>query len=228
MITRIKNFIFKNRAIRPLQGPAKRTLICTHPTREPDTLPPVSTRAAMATNNCMKLWHRNGHLFARRLSLCYGSREQYPEGIDQRPGIERTVFSLNGHLDESGCSAVEEGFAGPGFETMILGGGKLELCLSNTFASLLKIKGAQKEGLQVILPLPLIYWIDGKDIGRYINYSRNDYMLGLRMYVGARSWRVACDGKFLFGQDRHSSVELHWFSTMELFYEFIGRKPIKN
>jgi|GEM_PF-6051617 len=202
-----------NFVARPVGGP--RTLICTH-------LPKKANLLQYKVDACVRFWENARPLFSRRLSLCdeYGN---LPEGIVETTGVERRIYTESGAIDEAGCPALDEGFAGPGYRLMVLGGGYIDACLAVTFESLVRTKlGQDGEKLQAILPLPIIYCgLDG-NTREYINSRENVYIQILREFPGRPNWIITLDGQPVDYQGRENfAVEVHFFMKMSTFLKFL-------
>lgn len=168
-----------------------------------------------------RFWENTGALIDRRLSL-YNEEGAFPRGIEQRPEIQRIICSESGALDDLPYHALDEGFAGPGFKAMVLGGGFMDDCLVETFRSLIWLKSEQGEKSQIIMPLPLIYSYRKMDGMAYIRNKGNHYMSALQeAYSGGdisgfHATLTTPNGvSTLDYRGYHHSVELHWFTNLE-------------
>ncbi len=214
--------------IKPLPGP--RTLALTHLRRE----------EAYNLRNCTRLWQLNdpvfkgNGVFAKRLSLVEeGSR--LPEGVEIRCGDAR-VFSWRGFIDDKTpppglarthpqavfLSAYEMGFAAPGEQKFVMGGGNLEVCFWRTFNSLVRIKTAQAEPFQAIVPLGMVY--SCSSVCQPIDYitKPNRFTAFLEQSYRKKEipgYLITIDGQAQPSAGEAGGPELHWFTSNRDMFE---------
>ena len=209
-----------------------RTLILTHLRDKPPF--------QLNLERCTKLWELRdpafgGIPFKRRVSLT-GEGSQLPNGLTRRPG-DLKIFSFTGAIDDRTIPpeyegnerefhpAVDFGFAGPGYNHFVLGGGNVEVCLLKTFVSLVREKTQQGERLEVLIPLMMVYFHD--DISQPEMYvtKPNHYSRFLERALNEEdprklavdSYSLSVDGRVKFGQTypKPAAIELHWFTTLK-------------
>jgi len=189
----------------------------------------VHLRAAKRDNleMCSKLWRlRHPELFDKRLSLVEeGSR--LPERCDFEIGDNRH-FSWSGKIDDATLPpkfrtmpmaepyfmpANQYGYAQPGDQQFVLGGGNIDYCLWETFASLVKIKLGQNEPLQAIIPLAMVY--QPTRSGSPIEYIEKPNQYAQYLERKAKSFRVTInDVPVLERPGGGPLVELNWFTSL--------------
>jgi len=209
-----------------------KTLILTHLRDKPPFQPNLE--------QCTKLWELRdpafgGVPFKRRVSLT-SEGSQLPHGLTRRPG-DLKIFSFSGAIDDRTIPpeyegnerefnpAVDFGFAGPGYNRFVLGGSIVEVCLLETFKSLVRQKTSQGEPLEVLIPLMMVYFHD--DISQPETYiaKPNHYSRFLEKALNEEdprklaidSCRISVDGSVVFGQlyPQQPTVQLHWFTTFK-------------
>lgn len=214
--------------VKPLS--ADKTLILTHLRDKPFN----RTNTAI----CTRFWGINeivgSRVFERRLSL-QEEGGRLPEGVamDREDDI---VFSHSGAVDDNTPPASYRnypnieflpasalGFVGPGSQVFILGGGNLDYCLHKTFASLVRLKFAQGEKLQVLVALPLVYHsgiYQGMNVRSASDFvkAENDYVRSLKGEQARHTisgYCITVNGQTISGiPEGEPTVELHWFTTL--------------
>ncbi|MBU0671897.1 MAG: hypothetical protein KJ732_02585 [Candidatus Margulisbacteria bacterium] len=205
-----------------------RTLILTHLRQaEPHNL-----------RSCTKLWNLTDRAFgaegpfAKRLSLTEEGSD-LPAGVKLGPW-DNKVFSWTGAIDDvtplpkyqkmnlpppDFVSAYDLGFAQPGEQSFILGGGNLDFCIWETFQSLVKVKLEQGESFQAIIPLAMVYWSDRlgnpfkyiEQPNRYTNFLEQTHAAGK-----LSSSQVFIDEQLVFSRSGSGpTIELHWFTALK-------------
>jgi hypothetical protein len=149
--------------------------------------------------------------FARRLALQEEGRF-LPEDVDLT-GRDAKMYSTLGELPE----AILE-FTARGDRHFVLGGGNLDCCLFNTFASLVRLKSSQGESASIAIPLALTYQTNGiKDLLEYLRED-NPYLTTLENYQQENrinGFRVVQDNRvFQLKTGAAPRIELHWFTSL--------------
>jgi hypothetical protein len=171
---------------------------------------------------------RNKTPFDRRLSIIENSNT-LPEGVELRNKedvngnrVDDKVFSESGAINDSTLptgfensthlflSAAQRGFADAANRKFILAGGNFSYCLFKTFKSLVEIKEKQGERLQVLIPLPAVYYSDSVRPDVFLNYLRDWESSGYRITVDGR---IESDAR-----GKEPFVELHWFKTFPAMF----------
>jgi hypothetical protein len=203
--------------------PGPRTLILTHLRKKE----PRSLRMSTALWQLKDPAFPDGRPFEKRLSLVEEGGD-LPGGVDVGVG-DLKIFSWTGAINDGTpphayrastmefLPASQLGYAQPGEQQFLLGGGNLEFCLKQTFHSLISVKTQQNEPLQVIISLAFVYWSsDTTNIFRYIsNENHFTWILNkLRTDEKIRSYLITLNGRY----HDHSglsdpTVELHWFTS---------------
>src|SRR3989339_1323397 len=144
-----------------------RTLVLTHLRPREASLEP-----------CRRLWDLNdqafvgGRPFTRRLSLV--EEGSLLPDVDDFSALDAKIFSWSGRIDDPTIPpglqrfvddlvppvipASVRGFAAPGDNYFIFGGGNLDYCLFRTISSVIELKIKQNEPLYAAVPLVLTYF----------------------------------------------------------------------
>ncbi|MBU0629795.1 MAG: hypothetical protein KKC80_02620 [Candidatus Margulisbacteria bacterium] len=183
------------------------TLILTHPSNRVPLEQPGNSRV------CVEAWQKPPVKCDYKLWL-YTKSGFFPYGLKIDPAAQ-AKFSDGGGVDENDTTILEEGFIAPGHNYFLLGGGFLDLCLSNTFDSLVRIAAKRRERVVVSCPLPLIYSASQLDRTDYLT-NQNAYtsFLARSRYNGDISgYRYYFDGK-LIKSEGENQVCLSWYSRL--------------
>jgi len=184
------------------------TLILTHPTNNLDFERPGSSRI------CRANWRQPPVACDDKLWL-YTKSGYAPRDLemDKRSQVK---FSNSGALDEEDNTILEAGFIGRGHTHYILGGGFLDLCLSSTFESLVRLASKKRERLVVFGALPIIY--SPADLNR-ADYLRNGNAYSQFLFHAFRDRKITgysiyYDGELIARSVGHEKISLSWHTTL--------------
>jgi hypothetical protein len=171
-----------------------------------------------------------------------------PSDRDRFYSTGRKIFSYSGRINDPTPdfihryhqqdlpTAVQQGLASSGDQFFVLGGGNLDFCLFKTFRSLVEVKKGQQEPLFAAIATANVYPSDQiNDVFAYFQDRNNHYARFLRQATAAGTlpgYRLYYDGRIIESVGPSSSVELHWFSSLQamfsspvFFPELSGTEP---
>lgn len=190
--------------------PNARALVLTHLTQR-------SPGAARKLRNCIRFWNDPEVRKQIPYRLYLHNAAELHELEIRDPAIERVAYSESGALDASTCRQQTGGFLVEERNLFVLGGGFMDLCLVETFRSIMETKAAQARAVKFLLPLPLIYHFELMDImgfiqGKKIKNINKSYIQILRS--SRSNYVVTLNQQWLEKRGSDHDVELHWFTSL--------------